>query len=355
NWLPYRFRQFYLDVSNSSANVTSTSQKTRCYKDETEEPDVPPAVIDIPCRYTARYIIVGTSYDAPEDYPVHGAILEVCEIEVYGCSVGRFGEFCENCQCTTCSIINGSCPVACSDNCRDNSCYPLSGYCTNGCKKLYYGHTCEHQCSSMCNSQSCNRVSGECTACKNGFYGPFCNQTCSPFCKINTCDFNTGECYYGCKSNWTGDFCNKCIDSHFGRNCSEKCSINCKGKLCNNVTGACTNGCETGFFKEACNKHCKPGCYNGCSRITGYCDNGCVEGKFGTNCQDNCGSGCLSKSCGRINGNCSCANGWKGDTCTDLDSNNALDLSSVGLGAGVGSSVVIIVFGLVFAIVINIR
>ncbi|XP_062601269.1 multiple epidermal growth factor-like domains protein 10 [Saccostrea cucullata] len=191
NWPPYRFRQFYLDVSNSSASVPSTSQRIRCHKDETEEPDVPPAVIDIPCKHTARYIIVGTSYDAPEDNPIEGAILEICEIEVY-----------------------------------------------------------------------------------------------------------------------------ECDDSGIGRNCSEKCSINCKGQLCNNVTGTCTNGCETGFFKEACNEHCNPGCYKGCNIVTGYCDNGCVAGKFGTNCHENCGSGCLSKSCARINGNCSCANGWKGDKCT---------------------------------------
>ncbi|XP_062590340.1 uncharacterized protein LOC134251940 [Saccostrea cucullata] len=109
SWPPRRFRQFYLDVSNSSVNVTSTSQRVRCYKDETEEPDVPQSVIDIPCRHAARYIIVGTSYDAPEDNPIEGAILEICEIEVYGCGIGKFGELCKNCQCSTCSIINGSC------------------------------------------------------------------------------------------------------------------------------------------------------------------------------------------------------------------------------------------------------
>ncbi|XP_062590339.1 multiple epidermal growth factor-like domains protein 10 [Saccostrea cucullata] len=352
NWPPYRFRQFYLDVSNSSADVTSTSQRIRCYKDETEEPDVPPAFIDISCRHTARYIIVGTSYDAPEDNPIKGSILEICEIEVYGCGIGKFGELCKNCQCSTCSIINGSCPVACSDNCRDTTCNQFSGYCTYGCKELYYGPKCEHPCSLQCNPKNCDRISGACSACKNGYYSSYCNQTCSPYCKYNICDFHTGECHHGCKSNWTGDFCNKCNDSHFGRNCSEKCSINCKGQLCNNVTRACTNGCETGFFKETCNEHCNPGCYNGCNRVTGYCDNGCVDGKFGTHCHENCGSGCLSKRCARINGNCSCANGWKGDTCTDLKSSGALDPTSVGLGAGVGSSVVILVFGIVFAIVI---
>ncbi|XP_062567919.1 multiple epidermal growth factor-like domains protein 6 [Saccostrea cucullata] len=400
DWPPYRFRQFYLDVSNSSANVTSTAQRTRCYKDKTIEPYVPPALIDIPCLHTARYIIVETTYDAPEDYQI-GAILEICEIEVNGCSVGKFGEFCENCQCTTCSIIDGTCPVACSDNCRNRTCSPLSGYCVNGCKELYYGPKCEHQCSSLCNPQSCDRDSGACSACKNGSYGPYCNKTCSPFCRFNVCDSNTGDCHHGCKSNWTGDFCNKCTDSHFGHNCSERCNINCKDRLCNNITGSCTQGCETGFFKETCNENCNPDCFNGCNRLTGYCDNGCVEGKFGKECHDNCGSGCLSKSCARINGNCTCANGWNEDKCTEcspnfygkfceikcsehcyystcfsnngsciggcsgyftdkkctkaLEISNTLDPASIGLGVGVGASLVILIFGFVIAIVIYIR
>lgn len=36
------------------------------------------------CNQTARYVIVETTYDAPEDYPTKGAILEICEIQVYG-------------------------------------------------------------------------------------------------------------------------------------------------------------------------------------------------------------------------------------------------------------------------------
>ncbi|XP_062567904.1 receptor-type tyrosine-protein phosphatase kappa-like [Saccostrea cucullata] len=196
-----------------------------------------------------------------------------------------------------------------------------------------------------------------CSGCKDGFYGLFCNQTCSPFCKFNTCDSHTGECYQGCKSNWTGYFCNKCNDSRFGHNCSEKCSMNCKGQLCNNVTGACTNGCETGFFKETCNKTCNPDCYNGCNRYTGYCENGCVEGKFGTECHKHCGSGCLSKSCGRINGNCNCVDGRKGDECTELQTSEIYERTETNevspiyfLGAGGGG--VLLLFIVVTIIVI---
>lgn len=83
-WKQYRFRQFYLDVSNSTASETTTSQRLRCYTDNTTAPDLPPNIIDLPCKHTARYVIVETTYDCPEDDPITGAMLEICEIEVYG-------------------------------------------------------------------------------------------------------------------------------------------------------------------------------------------------------------------------------------------------------------------------------
>lgn len=86
SWMQYRLRQFYLDVSELPAATSSTSQRVRCYTDNTIQPNVPPNIIDIPCRYTARYVIVETTYDAPEDnkFGEIGPILEICEIEIYG-------------------------------------------------------------------------------------------------------------------------------------------------------------------------------------------------------------------------------------------------------------------------------
>lgn len=82
-WKPKRFRHFYLDVSDLPVTQTTTRERTRCYSDHTNYPDFPPNIIEIVCRYTARYVIVETIYDAPDD--THdGAILEICEIEVYG-------------------------------------------------------------------------------------------------------------------------------------------------------------------------------------------------------------------------------------------------------------------------------
>ncbi|XP_056003467.1 multiple epidermal growth factor-like domains protein 10 [Ostrea edulis] len=256
DWPPYRFRQFYLDVSNASASSTTTltSERKRCYKDNTTAPVTPPPVIDIPCKETAKYVIVETTYDAPEDdkFNYNGPILEICEIEVYGCSVGRYGESCSECQgCSTCDIISGDCckymeqhhfvlGQYCSDTCVNAACNPSNGYCTKGCNTgywgntcksqcnqhcigntceqgngtcttgcvdFYYGYTCEHQCGPQCSPRTCDRVTGACSDCNAGYHGLFCNRTCSPYCKSGTCDAHNGHCTGGCKTNWAGDLC----------------------------------------------------------------------------------------------------------------------------------------------------
>ncbi|XP_052695849.1 uncharacterized protein LOC128174312 [Crassostrea angulata] len=111
-WKQYQFRQFYLDASNFSATQTTTSQRTRCYTDNTTAPDLPTNIIDIPCKQTARYVIVETTYDAPEDdyLDEHGAILEICEIKVYGCEVDTYGVDCMPCiGCQYCDKSSGVC------------------------------------------------------------------------------------------------------------------------------------------------------------------------------------------------------------------------------------------------------
>lgn len=72
-----------MDVSDIPVTQTTTEQRTRCYTDNTTAPNLPTDAPVISCQQTARYVIVETFYDAPEDN-VTGAILEICEIEVYG-------------------------------------------------------------------------------------------------------------------------------------------------------------------------------------------------------------------------------------------------------------------------------
>lgn len=125
-WKQYRFRQFHLDVSILRATETTAVERTRCYTDNTTAPYLPSTTIDIPCKETARYVIVETTYDAPEDDPITGAVLEICEIEVYGCEVGQYGDYCKCCEgCKECDIENGKCAVKhpeLSSQSHDQSC-----------------------------------------------------------------------------------------------------------------------------------------------------------------------------------------------------------------------------------------
>lgn len=84
NWKQYRFKHFYLDASNSSARLTATENRLRCYTDKTNGSDLPPYIINITCKAIASFVIVETTYDTTEDGNTKGAILEICEIEVYG-------------------------------------------------------------------------------------------------------------------------------------------------------------------------------------------------------------------------------------------------------------------------------
>lgn len=137
SWKQYRFRQFYLDVSNSSASETTTTQRTRCYTDYTTVHGLPPNIIDIPCKHTARYVIVETTFDAPEDdkYGEFGPVLEVCEIEIYGCKTTCRGNLCDD-----------------------------SGNCTNGCKDGYGGPACDIQCHANC--KNCDSKTGQFISCE---------------------------------------------------------------------------------------------------------------------------------------------------------------------------------------------
>ncbi|XP_052692860.1 uncharacterized protein LOC128171168 [Crassostrea angulata] len=106
-WILAHNREFYLDVSELPARHSTTKQRTRCYTDTTSAPELPRNIINIPCNHTGRYVIVETNYILPRE---EGAILEICEIEILGCEVGRFGENCKQCiGCHTCDIVSGEC------------------------------------------------------------------------------------------------------------------------------------------------------------------------------------------------------------------------------------------------------
>eukprot|EP00105_Crassostrea_gigas_P039592 XP_019923740.1 PREDICTED: cell death abnormality protein 1 [Crassostrea gigas] len=284
DWKQFRFRQFYLDVSNSSATQTTTSQRTRCYTDNTTAPDLPPNIIDITCKQTARYVIVETTYDAPEDdyYDEHGAILEICEIEVYGCAATCRNNVCNGSGNCADGCVDGywrpACESQCPANCEEPTCDSTNGFCIS-CKSGYWENTCNSQCPIHCIERVCDKTNGSCTqGCTSGHYGDMCNRTCSLWCAGGICDKHTATCSNGCVQNWTGSQCDGCDSNHHGPSCSLECNHNCENSTCNDTTGFCTVGCKTGFYGDKCNRQCTC-CPSGCDRLTGRCYGDCPVGK----------------------------------------------------------------------------
>lgn len=211
SWKPYRFRQYYLDVSNSSAILTTSSQRNRCYTDNSNSQDVPPAIIEMPCKYLARYVIVETTYDAPEDDPTTGAILEICEIEVYGCAA----------------------------NCKNDTCDDY-GNCTNGCSEGYWGPSCDSPCIQYCKETTCNIKTGHCISCKSSYWGDICNFMCPIHCSGGNCDKYNGKCNKGC------------TQGQYGYTCDKTCSPGCEGVACDQQSGTCSAGCKQNMTGRLC-------------------------------------------------------------------------------------------------------
>ncbi|XP_056003638.1 multiple epidermal growth factor-like domains protein 6 [Ostrea edulis] len=312
NWLQYRFKHFYLDVSNSSATMTNTSERTRCYTDRST--GLPDYIIDIPCKQTARYVIVETTYDAPEDDPVTGAFLEICEIQVNGCEIGKYGDGCRDCSgCRTCDVISGVCPsVPCSVNCISGLCDSTTGYCTQGCVNGSWGKTCTSICPQNCQDGSCDRTSGYCNGCSNNYWGQTCNTSCPQNCNRGVCDRTNGSCYNGC------------TQGRYGLQCENTCNAKCSGNACIQNSGVCTNGCSDFYYGDTCEYECSPYCSpRRCDRYNGTCT-GCSSGYSGSSCRDNCSVNCAEGTCDQQTGKChgGCKPNWTGDQCDKCSSDH---------------------------------
>ncbi|XP_052695519.1 uncharacterized protein LOC128173882 [Crassostrea angulata] len=137
-----RLRGYSLRVSNDT-NVPPP--ESSCYTD----PGIVtlPTIIEEDCETTARYIWI---YQNKISYYIDTCpILAICEVQVFGCNVGYYGENCSK-KCdrcsnnTTCGIENGECDaLGCSNNGYQP---PLCQPCNNGT----YGHNCQFKCSGNC-------------------------------------------------------------------------------------------------------------------------------------------------------------------------------------------------------------
>ncbi|CAC5421817.1 PTPRK [Mytilus coruscus] len=93
--------------------------------------------------------------------------IDICEIEIGACAVGKFG---------------GECLRDCSSNCLPSPCDHVTGQCKAGCKKGWKGFNCTE-------------------ACEAWHFGTNCNKMCN--CKEKPCNIFTGECADGdCQRGW---------------------------------------------------------------------------------------------------------------------------------------------------------
>ncbi|XP_046560149.1 platelet endothelial aggregation receptor 1-like [Haliotis rubra] len=92
--------------------------------------------------------------------------LNLCEVEIYVCSPGLFGETCcEFCHCAeeACDRVSGLCPGDCRPGWQGNRCD------TGSCPAGKFGDSCSYSCHC---GQSCNQTTGVCGGgCDEGWVG----------------------------------------------------------------------------------------------------------------------------------------------------------------------------------------
>nr|AJA37865.1 fucolectin-related molecule [Littorina littorea] len=176
----------------------------------------------VDCALTGRQVRVANSRNDPVPSGFsQNAFLDLCEVEVYECANGTFGENCSR----QCHCMSGHCNVT-SGRCLDTG-----------------------QCRDGWTSASCDQV------CISGTYGPECNLTCGHCHSNQKCHPVTGACPSQCAAGYRDaqNGCREaCIAGRFGVDCGQTCG-QCKNKdTCHSATGVCPNGCKEGYHGNAC-------------------------------------------------------------------------------------------------------
>ncbi|XP_021366039.1 cell death abnormality protein 1-like isoform X4 [Mizuhopecten yessoensis] len=313
-----RFAGYQLYMSNT----TDWSLGVLCYEDRSNTKAQVQMVVTHQCPYVAQYVTIYIYRGNPKRYVWYEsrAILELCEVQVFGCPIDKHG--------------NGTCDQTCSDNCYGGNCDASTGQCFY-CPSEMRGSMCDLDCSSNCKDRVCDKDSGYCEECIPGKYGNSCGQDCSSNCKDGVCVKDTGHCD-GCILGKRGDiceldcpvncqdskcaqhtgYCSACITGRHGDFCLNTCPNNCLDNTCEKNNGQCL-GCTSGKYGANCDLDCSEHCNNSvCMQISGQCKE-CVAAKYGSTCEQNCPPDCKDNVCSINEGKClHCTTGRYGETCT---------------------------------------
>ncbi|OWF48445.1 Multiple epidermal growth factor-like domains protein 10 [Mizuhopecten yessoensis] len=262
---PYRLSGFYLYVSYTTAEDNLQNTGYLCYHDDTKDPELPSFNQSRSCPVDGRYVIFYNRRPAdngPKHVPYNSttdAVVELCEVQVFGCPINRFGLTCrKTCHCGMggCDPDTGLCDVSW---CQSGWMLPT---CSEACPTGHFGRDCKETCH--CAIPGCNRFNGICIragcdvgwegptcdkSCDVGKYGKDCKHTCN--CASPGCDVITGTCTVpGCEVAWEGstyDCDIACSISSFGSICTEP--------ECDQFTGLCNvSGCNVRWTGSSCDQ-----------------------------------------------------------------------------------------------------
>ncbi|XP_060078172.1 scavenger receptor class F member 2-like [Ylistrum balloti] len=285
-----RFAGYQLFLSNT----TNYQQGIICYKDNSIE------VADLQmdpthqCPYVAQYVTIYNHRDdtnRPSWYDDY-AVLELCEVQVFGCTSGKYG--------------NGNCDNTCPQKCFGGNCDAIKGHCFY-CFAGRFGDGCDQHCSNNCSS-ACEKDSGHCLGCIPGKRGELCNNRCPSTCV--TCHQKSEQCF-------------ECVHGKYGNLCELDCSENCKNKSCGKDSGHCLE-CILGKRGDLCDTSCPINCVT-CDQTSPECF-GCIHGKYGQDCTLDCLGICKNNACQQSGGECTaCPPGKYGSLCNKNCSTNCFE------------------------------
>lgn len=182
----------------------------RCYQDNTASLELMTAIQNATCVGVGQYVTIYNDRRVKaKSWYWNEAYFELCEVYVFGCNLGKFG--------------NGHCNDDCL-NCLNNVCQPTSGACE--CDVGFYGDHCDQICPLYCKNNVCKMSNGQCVECDVGFFGNHCDQLCPGNCENHTCNKDSG-------------LCTECISGFYGNVCNQACPDNCGNNVCSMQDGQC--------------------------------------------------------------------------------------------------------------------